>query len=86
MKLKFSTANHSEAYSQSKQTNRIIEQILRATVNHRQNNWEDLMPACEFEYDNNMQESTSNSPFFLNFRGSTQGPCCLPLSRRRGIN
>ena len=36
-------------------------------VNHRQNNWEELLPLCEFPCNHTVQGSTWETPFFLNF-------------------
>ena len=36
-------------------------------VNHRQNNWEDILPLCEFAYNDMTHGSTQSSPFFLNY-------------------
>ena len=64
--LCFSTPNHPQSDGQTERTHRTIEQILRAAVNHRQNNWEDILPACEFAFNNMVQESTGETAFYLN--------------------
>ena len=49
VELKFSNAQHpqTDGRGQTKRTHRTIGQILRSMVNHRQNNWEDILPLCE---------------------------------------
>ena len=41
VELKFSTANHPQTDGQTERVHCTIEQILRAAVNHRLNNWEE---------------------------------------------
>ena len=66
--LSFSTSNHPQTDGQTERTHRTIEQILRTAVNHRQTNWEDLLPASEFAFNDMVQASTCETPFFLNYR------------------
>ena len=63
--LSFSTSNHPQTDGQTERTHRTIEQILRTAVNHRQTNWEDLLPASEFALNDMVQ--TCETPFFLNY-------------------
>ena len=65
--LSFSTSNHPQTDGQTERTHRTIEQILRTAVNHRQTNWEDLLPASEFAFNDMVQASTCETPFFLNY-------------------
>ena len=67
VKLEFSTANHPQTDGITERVHRTIGQILRSVVNHRQNNWEELLPLCEFAYNDMVQGSTCETPFFLNF-------------------
>ena len=67
VELKFSTAQHPQTDGQTERTHRTIGQILRSMVNHRQNNWEDILPLCEFAYNDMTHGSTQSSPFFLNY-------------------
>ena len=67
VKLEFSTANHPQTDGITERVHRTIGQILRLVVNHRQNNWEELLPLCEFAYNDMVQGSTCETPFFLNF-------------------
>ena len=65
--LRFSTSQHPETDGQTERTHRTIGQILRSVVNHRQNDWEDVLPLCEFAYNDMTHGSTQNSPFFLTY-------------------
>ena len=65
--LRFSTSQHPETDGQTERTHRTIGQILRSVVNHRQNDWEDVLPLCEFAYNDMTYGSTQNSPFFLTY-------------------
>ena len=46
--------------------NRVVEDCLRTFVNHKQSNWDELLPLCQFAINNSDQTSTGESPFFLN--------------------
>ena len=46
--LRFSTSQHPETDGQTESTHRTVGQILRSVVNHPQNDWEDVLPLCEF--------------------------------------
>jgi hypothetical protein len=65
-RLAMSTAYHPQTDGQTERANRTIEDILRAYVNHKQNDWDELLPLVEFAYNNSKQASTGFSPFFLN--------------------
>lgn len=67
VKLKMSTANHPQSDGQTERAHRVIAQILRTVVNHRQNNWEEMLPWCEFAFNDMVQASTCETPFFLNY-------------------
>ena len=66
-KLSFSTANHAQTDGQSERVNRIIGDVLRAFTNHKQDDWDLLVPFCEFSINNSEQSSTCETPFFLNY-------------------
>ena len=65
--LSFSTANHPQTDGQTERMNRVIEDVLRAFVNHKQDNWDKLLPLCEFAINSSYQSSTSSTPFYLNY-------------------
>ena len=66
VKLRMSTANHPQTDGQTEHMNRVVENTLRAFANHRQTNWDELLPLCQFAINNSFQTSTGESPFFLN--------------------
>ena len=43
-----------------------MEGTLRAFARHRQNNWDGVLPVCEFAINNSNQASTGETPFYLN--------------------
>jgi len=62
-----STANHPQTDGQTERVNGILEQYFRCFINRRQNNWVDLIPFAEFAYNNTLQQSINQSPFFANY-------------------
>ena len=76
-KLSFSTANHPQTDGSTERMNRLVEDILRAFVNHRQNNWDSLLPLCEFAINSSQQASTGHTPFFLNYGLNPRAPMDL---------
>ena len=64
--LCLSTANHPQTDGLTEWINRVVEDTLRTFVNHRQNNWDNLLPLCQFAINNARQSSTDHTPFFLN--------------------
>ncbi len=62
-----STANHPQTDGQTERVNGILEQYLRCFINERQTNWVDILPFAEFSYNNTIQQSTKQSPFFSNY-------------------
>ena len=67
IKHSLSTANHPQTDGQTERVNGILEQYLRCFINERQNNWVDLLPFAEFAYNNTLQQSINQSPFFANY-------------------
>lgn len=65
-KLAMSTAFHPQTDGQTEQANRTLEEMLRAFVNYRQDNWDTYLPALEFAFNNTKNCSTGFTPFFLN--------------------
>lgn len=64
--LAMSTAFHPQTDGQTEQANRTLEEMLRAFVNHRPDNWDQFLPALEFAFNNTKNSSTGFTPFFLN--------------------
>jgi hypothetical protein len=78
-KLAMSTSYHPQTDGQTERTNRTLEQMLRAFVNYRQDNWKELLPLVEFAYNNSRQATTNRTPFEINygFHPSKPGPQLL---------
>ena len=81
-KLALSTANP-QTDGSTERMNRLVEDILRAFVNHRQDNWDTLLPLCEFAINSSQQASTGNTPFFLSYGLHPRAP--VDLVARGGI-
>jgi hypothetical protein len=64
-KLAMSSSYHPQTDGQSERMNRTLEEMLRTYTNYRQNNWDELLPAVEFAYNNSKQASTGYTPFEL---------------------
>jgi hypothetical protein len=59
------TAYHPQADGQTERVNQELEQYLRLFVGERQDDWADLLPMAEFQYNNHIHASTQQTPFFL---------------------
>jgi hypothetical protein len=59
------TAYHSQADRQTEWVNQELEQYLRLFCSERQNNWADLVPMAEFQYNNHIHSSAQQAPFML---------------------
>ena len=65
-RLAMSTAFHPQTDGQTERANRSIEQMLRAIVSGPQTDWDEQLAMVEFAYNNSVQASTCQTPFFLN--------------------
>ena len=45
--------------------NQELEQFLRLFINQRQDDWDNLLPFAEFQYNNHIYSATQNIPFLL---------------------
>jgi hypothetical protein len=66
IKLAASTAYHPQTDGQTEHVNQELEQYLRVFVSKQQDNWTELLPLAEFQYNNHVHVSTQHSPFLLN--------------------
>lgn len=64
--LSLSTAYHPQTDGQTERQNRTLEEMLRAYVGPRQDDWDECLVAAEIAYNNSVQASTKETPFFLN--------------------
>ena len=60
-----STAYHPQMDGQTKHVNQELEQYLCLFMNERQDDWDDLLPMAEFQYNNHVHSSTCQTPFML---------------------
>ncbi len=61
-----STAAHPQTDGQAEATVKIIQKMLRPFVFQGQD-WEELLPALEFAYNDTTQSTTGQTPFYLNY-------------------
>ena len=50
------------------QVNQELEQYLCLFVNERQDDWDELLPLGEFQYNNHVHSTTQQTPFMLDTR------------------
>ena len=67
IKLRYSTAYHSQTNEQIKRQNQILESYLRCYINYQQNNWTQWLSITEFVYNNNIHAIIDKSFFELMF-------------------
>ena len=65
IKLAATTAYHPQGDGQTERVNQELEQYLRIFINQRQDDWDDLLPLVEFQYNNHVHAATQNVPFLL---------------------
>jgi hypothetical protein len=65
IKVAATTAYHPQGDGQTEHVNQELEQYLRLFVNQRQDDWVDLLPLAEFQYNNHVHSSTQHPPFLL---------------------
>ena len=63
--LNMSTAFHPQTDGQSERAFRTLQQMLRAFVSPKQDDWSEHLPLLEFAYNNSKQASTGFTPFVL---------------------
>jgi hypothetical protein len=77
-----STSFHPQTDGQTERMNRTLEQMLRHYVDADHANWADLLPMAEFAINNAKQESTDETPFFLNYGQHPLTPVTLDTDDR----
>ena len=65
IKLAATTAYHPQGNGQTERINQELEQFLCLFINQRQDDWDDLLPYAEFQYNNHIHSVTQNVPFLL---------------------
>ena len=76
-RLAMSTAYHPQSDGQTERANRTLEDMLRAFVSVRQDDWDDFLVASEIAINNTQQASSKYSPFFLNSGAHPRFPLCI---------
>jgi len=76
-KLAMSTAYHPQSEGQTERANRTLEDMLRAFVSVRQDDWDDFLVASEIAINNTQQASSKYSPYFLNSGAHPRFPLCI---------
>jgi transposase InsO family protein len=64
IKQNLSTAYHPQTDGQTERLNSILEQYLRCYINYNQDNWHEYLTMAEFSYNNSVQISINDSPFY----------------------
>ena len=85
-KLAMSTAYHPQTDGQTERANRTLEDMLRAYVNEKQNDWDQHLTAIEIAYNNSKQASTGFSPFYLNYGQHPTFPLTSAVSALRSTS
>jgi hypothetical protein len=62
-KLNFSSAYHPQTDGQTKRTNQVLEDMLRACALQHGSSWDKSLPYAEFSYNNSYQASLKMLPF-----------------------
>ena len=80
--LNMSTAFHPQSDGQSERSFRTLQQMLRAFVSPRQDDWAEHLPLLEFAYNNSKQASTGFIPFEMCYgrKPATPFTRALPVS------
>ena len=76
-----STSFHPQTDGQTERTNRILEEMLRHYVSAQHDDWDEHLPMAEFAVNNAWQESTKQTPFFLNYGRHPLTPVAMRLPR-----
>ena len=66
-KMKISTAYHPQMDRLTERTNQTLETYLRAFCSYQQDNWVDYLPLAEISFNNSVNSSTQQTPFYPNF-------------------
>ena len=67
VRLNLSSAFHPQTDGQSERMFRTIQEMIRCFVSYSQKDWKKYLPGLEFAINNHVNESTSYSPFYLEY-------------------
>ena len=65
VKLAATMVYHPQGDGQMEWINQELEQFLQLFTNQWQDDWDDLLPVVEFQYNNHIHSATQNIPFLL---------------------
>ena len=72
---------HLQMDGQTERANRSIEEMLRAYVDKRQNDWDERLGMVEFAYNNSAQNSSGFTPFYLCYGRHPVSPVNMLVQR-----
>ena len=78
-KLAMSTAYHPQSDGQTERQNRTLEEMLRAFVSVKQDDWDEHLAAAELAINNSTQASSKETPFYLTYGRHVKTPLDLAL-------
>jgi len=84
-KLAMSTSHHPQTDGQTERMNRTMEEMLRAYTNYQQNNWDELLPAVEFAYNNSKNLSTGFTPFEIDLGQHPNTPTTFATGKQTNV-
>ena len=67
IKHKLSTVFYPKSNGQTERANQTLKAYLRHYLNYAQDNWVTLLPIAQLAINNNVSETTKETPFFSNF-------------------
>ena len=80
-----STSHHPQTDGQTERMNRTMEEMLRAYTNYQQNNWDELLPAVEFAYNNSKNLSTGFTPFEIDLGQHPNTPTTFATGKQTNV-
>ena len=81
-----STAYHPQTDGQTERMNRTLEEMLRAYISYRQDDWDTWLAPLEFAYNQSPNVSTNLSPFLLNYGFEPIIPATLMASPKKELS
>lgn len=78
-----STAYHPQTDGQTERMNRTMEEMLRAYVNDKGNDWDQHLATAELAYNTAAQESTGYTPFRLSYGMEARLPMNYALQQAK---
>src|SRR5262249_35240041 len=65
IRMASSTAYHPQTDGQTERVNQELEQYVRIFTSERQDDWDELLPLGEFQYNNHVHSATQTIPFMV---------------------